>query len=146
MKLKILLFIIICPLGFLTACHEVPTKSNAVLETEAYLERQGYELVSLVEEESLLLDTKTLMDPGYSQIWQVQPFDSAEYLDQPLTAVEFIIQGHPLELLYNSQKTRIIVYLHQNQVIGGWSLPVFSSEVLVGTVHSLDGKTAEEVQ
>lgn len=146
MKLKILLFIIICPLGFLAACHEVPTKSNAVLEAEAYLERQGYELVSLVGEESLLLDTKILMDPGYSQIWQVQPFNSADYLDQPLTAVEFIIQRHPLELLYKSQKTRIIVYLHQNQVIGGWSLPVFSSEALVGTVHSLDGKTAEEVQ
>ena len=65
MKLKILLFIIICTLSFLAACHEVPTKSNAVLEAEAYLESQGYELVSLVGEESLLLDTKILMDPGY---------------------------------------------------------------------------------
>ncbi|MBU9674324.1 hypothetical protein KQ939_15165 [Planococcus sp. CP5-4] len=116
------------------------------MEAEAYLERQGYTPISMVEEDSLFFTKQDLTDPAYAPIWQVQPFDSTQYIDKELASVELIVQNHPLELLYNSKQTRTIVYLHQNKVIGGWSFPVSSSEALVGNVYSLDGKTVEEVE
>ncbi|MDN5709872.1 MAG: hypothetical protein L0G95_10565 [Planococcus sp. (in: firmicutes)] len=130
----------------LASCREEPQKSTAVLEAEAYVERQGYTLISVEEEQSLLLAKQDLTDPAYTSILQVQPLESAQYIDKELTSVELIVQNHPLERLYDSKNTRTIVYFHQNKVVGGWSFPVSSSEALVGNVYSLDGKTAEEVK
>lgn len=144
--LRALCYILLFAVVLLAACDEDQQKSSAVLEAEAHLESQGYTSISVVEEESLILTKKDLTDPAYAPIWQVQPLDSAQYIDKELTSVELIVQNHPLERLYDNKKTRTIVYLHQNKVIGGWSFPVTSSEALVGNVYSLDGKTAEEVK
>ncbi|MFP3321718.1 hypothetical protein R0K05_01370 [Planococcus sp. SIMBA_160] len=130
----------------LAACDESRQKSTAVLEAEAHLKSQGYTLISVMEENSLLLTKQDVKDPAYAPIWQVQPLDSDRYIDKEITSVEIIVQNHPLELLYNSKETRTIVYLHQNKVVGGWSFPVTSSKGFVGNVYSLDGKTAEEVK
>ncbi|MGM0898054.1 MAG: hypothetical protein ACQEV0_09145 [Bacillota bacterium] len=143
--MRTLCYILLLAVVLLAACNEDQQQSIAVLEAEAYLERQGYTLISVVEEESLLLEKRDLTDSAYAQIWQVQPLDSAQYIDKELTSVELIIQNHPLEILYSSKKTRTTVYLYQGEVIGGWSFPVTSSEGLVGNVYSLDGKTAEEI-
>ena len=144
--MRALCSILLLAVVLLAACDEDQQKSTAVLEAEAHLESQGYTSISVVEEESLILTKKDLTDPAYAPIWQVQPLDSAQYIDKELTSMELIVQNHPLERLYDNKKTRIIVYLHQNKVIGGWSFPVTSSEALVGNVYSLDGKTAEEVK
>lgn len=144
--LRTLCYILLLAVVLLAACDENQQKSAAVLEAEAHLENQGYTSISVIEEKSLLLTKQDLKDPSYAPIWQVQPLDSNQYIDKELTSVELIVQNHPLERLYNSKKTRTIVYLHQNKVVGGWSFPVTSSEALVGNVYSLDGKTAEEVK
>ncbi len=144
--LRTLCYILLLAVFLLAACNENQQKSAAVLEAEAYLESQGYTSISVVEEKSLLSTKQNLADPAYTPIWQVQPLDSAQYIDKELTSVELIVQNHPLELLYNNKKTSTIVYLYHNKVIGGWSFPVSSSEALVGNVYSLDGKTGEEVK
>lgn len=144
--LRVLCYILLFAVVLLAACNVNQQKSTAVLEAEAYLESLGYTSISVVEEESLILTKQDLTDPAYAPIWQVQPLDSAQYINKELTSVELNVQNHPLERLYNNKKTTTIVYLHQNKVIGGWSFPVTSSKALVGNVYSLEGRTAEEVK
>ncbi|MDN7240971.1 hypothetical protein QWY14_04175 [Planococcus sp. N028] len=140
------LILLVCLLFILTGCKEDKQLSGDASTASDYLENMGYEIVSLTREDSILLQEHHLTDPGYEQIWKVQPFKPASYVDEEIAVVEFEVDNHPLEEVSDEKTTIVTVYLNKGEVIGGWSFPKDPYKALGGGVYSIDGRTMEEVQ
>lgn len=137
---------LICLTFILTGCKEAEQLSGNASTASIYLEDMGYDSVSMIKEDSIIIQEDYLTDPGYEQIWRVQSFSPASYLDEEIAVVEFEVDNHPLQEISNGKTTLVTVYLNKGEVIGGWSFPKDPDKALVGSVYSIDGRTMEEVQ
>ncbi|MGK7379774.1 hypothetical protein ACSFXN_18310 [Planococcus sp. 1R117A] len=137
---------LMCLTIILTGCKEAEQLSGNASAASVYLEDLGYDPVSMIKDDAIIIQEDYLTDPGYEQIWRVQSFSPASYLGEEIAVVEFEVDNHPLEEISNEKTTLVSVYLNKGEVIGGWSFPKDPAEALVGSVYSIDGRTVEEVQ
>ncbi|MGK7378110.1 hypothetical protein ACSFXN_09770 [Planococcus sp. 1R117A] len=144
--MRTMLISLVCLLFILTGCKEDEQLSKNASTANVYLGNMGYDIVSLIREDAIILQKQYLTDPGYEQIWKVQPFVPVSYLDKEIAVVEFEVDNHPLEEVSDKKTTIVTVYLNKGEVIGGWSFPKDPYKALAGNVYSIDGRTMEEVQ
>ncbi len=139
-------FMLIILMTVLVGCKENEELSKSGSLGMDYLEDKGYSVISLIKEDSMILQEQLLTDPGYQQIWDVQPFEPESYVGEEIDFAEFTVEKHPLGEVYDTETTRVTVFLHKGEVIGGWSFPNAKNKALTGTAYSLDGKTIDELQ
>jgi hypothetical protein len=113
-----------------------------------FLEEKGYEIVAYEGfGDRYILTLEKLVETPYMQQWWVQPLEADEFIGRTIETEVFIVQNHPLDELEGVEtlgKTKVIVFLVNENAIGGMSLPV-TVEQLYGGLYSLDGKTIEEL-
>lgn len=95
---------------------------------KAYVEEQGYEVVSYVGDQTSSFEKADLLAAPVRDTWEVQTVLPDAY----------IVRDHPLG------QANVFVMMLDGEIIGGTSFPD-SSEPLMGSSHSLDGKTAEDL-
>lgn len=144
MRLRFILLIIL--ISVLAGCTEDKQLGESGSLAKVHLEDKGYDVISLIKEDSMILQEGLLIDPGYQQIWDVQPFEPESYVGEEINLAEFTVEKHPLEEIYDTETTLVTVFLHEGEVIGGWSFPSVKNKALTGSTHSLDGKAIEGVQ
>jgi len=115
--------------------------------TEDYVKSQGYKIIThLGEKDKYTLEKLMLYGSNvsglYGQIWGVQKVDPDKYFGKQITVYGFKVKNHPLEKIYNVEKTSIYIMICDDKVIGGYSIPDMDYD---GGFYSLDGKTLEEV-
>ncbi|EDL66406.1 hypothetical protein [Bacillus sp. SG-1] len=62
-------------------------------------------------------------------IWAVQPVAPGSYSGKKITQEIFILEGHPISKIYNSQpgftgEAEFRVFMYEGEIIGGTSFPV----------------------
>lgn len=130
----------------LSGCNTEQPLSADASTAKDYIENSGYDIKSVIKEESFTLQEADLSDPGFQQLLVVQDSDLTSYLDEEIDIVQFDVEGHPLEEHFTEMTTIVTVYLNEGEVIGGWSFPNDPQNTMVGAVYSIDGRTQEEVQ
>lgn len=141
--------LVVFMLTFLVACNnetdDIITLSEAAEQARAFVESFGYEVTSFEYEETIIHTKDDLATLPYKQFWSVQTTEPIKYLNKELVQVNFLVQNHPLANMYASDKARVSVLLCSDEVIAGTSFP-YSKEPLLGSMYSIDGKTAEQVK
>lgn len=140
--------IIVCAL-FLAACSSEGEQSEPTLGADAkvakaYLEEQGYEVVSYREKRTSSFEKADLLELPTRSTWEVQMTPPDEYIGRDIRQEGFIVRDHPLDEVADLGQTNVTVMMVDGKVIGGTSYPD-SAEPLTGASYSLDGKTAEEL-
>ncbi|TCI72332.1 MULTISPECIES: hypothetical protein [unclassified Exiguobacterium] len=127
----------------LAACSDASGKPEPTLGAdakmaEAYLEEQGYELVSYKGNRTSSFEKSDLLELLTRSTWEVQTTPPDEYIGRNIRQEHFIVRNHPLG------QANVFVMMVDGEIIGGTSFPD-SAEPLVGSSYSLDGKTSEEL-
>ncbi|WP_131441609.1 hypothetical protein [Exiguobacterium sp. SH1S21] len=127
----------------LAACSDAsekpePTLGADVKMAEAYLEEQGYEVVSYKGNRTSSFEKSDLLELPTRSTWEVQTTPPDEYIGRNIRQEHFIVRNHPLG------QANVFVMMVDGEIIGGTSFPD-SAEPLVGSSYSLDGKTSEEL-
>lgn len=144
--MRLMTLVIMSLIFVLRGCNaEEPLSANASIAKD-FFENSGYDINSVMKEESFIIQEDDLSDPGFQQILAVQDLDLTSYLDKEIDVVQFDVEGHPLEEHFNKMTTVVTIYLDEGEVIGGWSFPNDPQNAMVGAVYSIDGRTQEEVQ
>ncbi len=141
-RIKAYKFILIMLIVVVSGCSQ--KLSSDVEIAKQHLEGMGYSVVSNKGEGEIQFLTSQLEELPTRQILGVQTGEVTQFLNKDIVTVSFMISNHPLDDMYNKGKTKATVFVIDNEVVGGWSLP-HASQALVGGVYSLDGKTIEEV-
>lgn len=134
--------IIVCAL-LLAACSSEGEQSEPTLGADAkvaqaYLEEQGYEIVSYRGNQTSSFEKADLLELPTRSTWEVQTTPPDDYIGRDIRQEHFIVRDHPLG------QANVSVMMVDGEVIGGTSFPD-SAEPLTGASYSLDGKTAEEL-
>jgi len=141
------LFCLVMGLMFLLAAGCSKSATGDEKTAADYVKSQGYEITDRKGEiEHYILEKSKLWGSEarpYQQAWGVQTVEPDGYFGKEISVYGFTVKNHPLEQTYKqSDGTNVYIMLSDGQVIGGYSFP--NADVL-GGVHSLDGKTLEEV-
>jgi hypothetical protein len=140
--LKNILILLLGLIFIITGCNNQSSETEEI--AKIYLEKKGYEVISYEGESSIVFSKSQLLELPGEQIWGVQYVEPDNYLNKEIETASFMVKNHPLDNMYDMGKTNLTVYIFNQEVIGGWSLP-HSKERLVGGFYSLDGKTIEEI-
>lgn len=112
---------------------------------KSHLEELGYEILSFESEDVLRFSKAQLEVLPYSAMWDVQRVSPDKYIDKDIDTVDFIVRNHPLDDLFDMGKTRVTVFIYNDEVFGGLSSPTSKNNDIVGSWYSLDGKNPEEL-
>lgn len=134
--------IIVCVM-LLAACSNeseqpAPTLGADAKGAKAYLEEQGYDVVSYEGDRTLSFEKADLLEAPVRDTWEVQTTPPDAYIGRDIRQEHFIVRNHPLG------QANVFVMMVDGEIIGGTSYPD-SAEPLTGASYSLDGKTAEEL-
>ncbi|WP_214837100.1 hypothetical protein [Exiguobacterium sp. s36] len=140
--------IIVCAL-LLAACsnegeQSTPTLGADAKVAKAYLEEQGYDVVSYRGNRTSSFEKEDLLELPTESTWQVQTTPPDDYIGRDIRHEYFIVRNHPLDDVAELGQTNVSVMMVDGKIIGGTSYPD-SAEPLTGSSYSLDGKTAEEL-
>lgn len=105
---------------------------------KAYLEEQGYDVVSYEGDRTLSFEKADLLELPTRSTWEVQTTPPDDYIGRDIRQEHFIVRNHPIG------QANVFVMMVDGEIIGGTSFPD-SAEPLVGSAYSLDGKTVEEL-
>lgn len=108
---------------------------------KSHLEELGYKILSFESEDVLRFSKEQLEVLPYKAMWEVQSVSPDKYIDKDIDTVVFLVRNHPLDDLFDMGKTRVIVFIYKNEVIGGFSSPISKNNDVVGGWYSIDGKT-----
>ncbi|MBC5636264.1 hypothetical protein H8S33_05400 [Ornithinibacillus sp. BX22] len=145
--MKKYLFLIVTLLLVVSGCteKEIKLSENANI-AKSYLEQSGYQVISFEGESSQEFKRKDLFTSPNLEFWSVQYMEPDEYFDKEINTVAFIVENHPLDNIFEMGKTKVTVWIVDNEVIGGWSSPISKNHDEAGSPYALDGKTVEEVK
>ncbi|WP_214830473.1 hypothetical protein [Exiguobacterium sp. s56] len=115
-----------------------PTLGADAKVAKAYLEEQGYDVVSYEGDRTLSFEKADLLELPTRSTWEVQTTPPDDYIGRDIRKERFIVRNHPLG------QANVFVMMVDGEIIGGTSYPD-SAEPLTGASYSLDGKTAEEL-
>ncbi|UTT42247.1 hypothetical protein [Exiguobacterium aurantiacum] len=115
-----------------------PTLGADAKVAKAYLEEQGYEIVTYEGNRTSGFEKADLLELPTRSTWEVQAKPPDAYIGHDIRQERFIVRNHPLG------QANVIVMMVDGEIIGGTSYPD-SAEPLTGASYSLDGKTAEEL-
>ncbi|MFC4682453.1 hypothetical protein [Exiguobacterium sp. s149] len=140
--------IIVCAL-LLAACsnegeQSTPTLGADAKVAKAYLEEQGYDVVSYRGNRTSSFEKEDLLELPTESTWQVQTTPPDDYIGRDIRHEYFIVRNHPLDEVAELGQTNVSVMMVDGKIIGGTSYPD-SAEPLTGSSYSLDGRTAEEL-
>lgn len=140
--------IIMCAL-MLAACSNESEQSEPKLGADAkvaqaYLEEQGYEIVSYKGNGTSSFEKADLLELPTRSTWEVQTTPPDDYIGRDIQQEHFIVRDHALDEVADLGQTNVTVMMVDGEIIGGTSFPD-STEPLMGASYSLDGKTAEEL-
>ncbi|WP_214752371.1 MULTISPECIES: hypothetical protein [unclassified Exiguobacterium] len=121
-----------------------PTLGADAKVGKAYLEEQGYDVVSYKGNRMSSFEKADLLELPTQSTWQVQMTPPDDYIGRDIRHENFIVRNHPLDEVAELGQTNVSVMMVDGEVIGGTSYPD-SAEPLTGASYSLDGKTAEEL-
>ncbi|CAG9623559.1 hypothetical protein [Sutcliffiella rhizosphaerae] len=127
---------------FLSGCLGRLSEEGKLAKT--HLQDLGYKVISYQDEGTITIKRQDILELPYDQLLSVQHASPDQFFKKEIKTISFIVKGHLLDDTYNKGKTQTTVFVHDNEVIGGWSFPV-ASEPLDGGPYSLDGKTTEEI-
>lgn len=127
----------------LAGCQSSPVATEEGKVAQAYLEHQGYTVLSYEGEMTHVYTGKSVEELPDKFIWDVQTRDPEDFIGVPFRLLTFVVKNHPLDDQFGEGETSVTVMMTDKGVMGGWSLPR-SKDPLVGGVYSLDGKTANE--
>ncbi|MFY9944830.1 MAG: hypothetical protein WAL07_02115 [Exiguobacterium chiriqhucha] len=140
--------IMVCAL-LLAACSNesdqpAPTLGADAKVAKAYLEEQGYDVVTYEGNGTSSFEKADLLELPTRSTWEVQTTPPDEYIGRDIRKERFIVRDHPLDEVAELGQTNVSVMMVDGEIIGGTSYPD-SAEPLTGASYSLDGKTAEEL-
>lgn len=121
-----------------------PTLSADAKVAKAYLEEQGYEVVSYKGNRTSSFEKADLLELPAQSTWQVQTTPPDAYIGRDIQQEHFIVRDHPLDEVADLGQTNVTVMMVDGEIIGGTSFPD-SAEPLTGGAYSLDSKTAEDL-
>ncbi|TCI68897.1 MULTISPECIES: hypothetical protein [unclassified Exiguobacterium] len=121
-----------------------PTLGADAKVAKAYLEEQGYDVVSYRGNRTSSFEKEDLLELPTQSTWQVQTPPPDDYIGRDIRHEYFIVRDHPLDDVAELGQTNVSVMMVDGEIIGGTSFPD-SAEPLVGSAYSLDGKTVEEL-
>lgn len=113
-----------------------------------FLEEKGYDVVSYDgASDAYTLTQEKLVEIPFMQHWWVQSVIPEEFFGKTIETELFTVQSHPLDHSLGSNSlgfTGVSILIVDGIPIGGTSWPLTIEPVYTG-VHSLDGKTIEEL-
>lgn len=121
-----------------------PTLGADAKVAQAYLEEQGYEIVTYEGNGTSSFEKADLLELPTRSTWEVQTTPPDDYIGRDIRKERFIVRDHPLDEVAELGQTNVSVMMVDGEIIGGTSYPD-SAESLTGASYSLDGKTAEEL-
>ncbi|WP_096153902.1 MULTISPECIES: hypothetical protein [Bacillus] len=138
----------------LTSCNSQPEETllkeedlnEQTIQAKKHLEDMGYEVLSFDKEGWEEFKENRLSIKPNQDFWSVQNVDPTNFLNKKLDTYYFTIKNHPLDEIFNMGKTKVSVYMLDGEVFGGWSYPISEDNDVMGSVSSLEGLSAEEVQ
>ncbi|MFJ7731471.1 hypothetical protein ACIQXF_06185 [Lysinibacillus sp. NPDC097231] len=107
---------------------------------KSHLEELGYKILSFESEDVLRFSKAQLEVLPYKAMWEVQSVSPDKYIYKNIDTVDFIVRNHPLDDLFDMGKTRVTVFIYNDEVIGGLSSPTSKYNDVVGGWYSIDGK------
>lgn len=132
--MKQLLFSVFIMAIFITGCSEKEQLSDSAEIAKSFLEEKGYKVTTLIGESSGKLTQERLERIPEQQAWAVQPINPDEYIGKIIDRVQFVVNNHPLNEIYDGE-INVIVFVSEKSVIGGISFAVNTD----GGPHYLDG-------
>ncbi len=99
---------------------------------KSHLEDLGYKILSFESEDVLRFSKAQLEVLPYKAMWEVQSVSPDKYIDKNIDTVDFIVRNHPLDDLFDMGKTRVTVFIYNDEVIGGLSSPTSKYNDVVG--------------
>lgn len=144
---KINYIVIIVLLILIAGCN---TYDNVDIATK-YIDNKGYNVLSYEGNyEKYTLMDKTFTDDYRLLQWSVQEVSPIDYFGETVYVEKFIVDNHPLDHWESGRirslgKTELYVYIINNQVVGGISMPVLEVNNVATPVWSLEGKTIKEI-
>ncbi|QOY35092.1 hypothetical protein AWH56_020680 [Anaerobacillus isosaccharinicus] len=132
--------------------EKAPDQNTVLLENreiaKMFLEEKGYDVVSYDgASDAYTLTQEKLVEIPFMQQWWVQSVIPEEFFGKSIDTELFTVQGHPLDHSLGSNSlglTGVSILIVDGTPIGGTSWPLTIEPVYTG-VHSLDGKTIEEL-
>ena len=147
-------FIIFSFILLLTACNSQSNQillkddelNEQTLLAKKHLENIGCDVLSFDQEGWEEFQESRLTNKPNQDFWSVQKVEPNNYLNKKIDTYNFTIKNHRFDNMFAMGKTKVSVYMLNGEIFGGWSYPISEDNDVMGSVFSLEGLTAEEVQ
>ena len=120
--------------------------NDQTLLAKKHLEELRFEVLSFDQEGWEEFKESRLTIKPNQDFWSVQKVEPTNYINKKIYTYDFTVKNHPFDNMFAMGKTKVSVYMLNGEIFGGWSYPISEDNDVMGSVSSLEGLSAEEVQ